>query len=34
MLTAFASEILNNVHNAELKAYFEGLVGERLHQNI
>jgi Fe-S cluster assembly protein SufD len=34
MLTAFASEILNNVHNAELKAYFEGLVDERLHQNI
>ena len=34
MLTAFASEILNNVLNPELKSYFERLVGERLHQNI
>jgi Fe-S cluster assembly protein SufD len=33
MLTAFASEILNNVLNPELKTYFERLVSERLHQN-
>lgn len=34
MLTAFASEILNNVHHPELKAYIERLVSERLHQNF
>lgn len=34
MLYAFASEILDNVKNAELKTYFEGLVGERLQKNF
>ncbi|MEP6736213.1 MAG: Fe-S cluster assembly protein SufD [Chryseolinea sp.] len=34
MLYAFAAEILDNVKNAELKTYFEGLVGERLQKKF
>lgn len=34
MLYAFAIEILNNVKQPELKAYFDHLVSERLHKNF
>jgi len=34
MLYAFAAEILENVKHAELKAYFDELVSERLHKNF
>jgi Fe-S cluster assembly protein SufD len=34
MLYAFAAEVLENIPNEKLKAFIDGLVGERLHKNF